>query len=203
MKEVGHLGPAATQKAFLLNLRKKRAEIYKRFHCSLSMNYLPPLLQLPVWLLAVEAIRKMCGKEVGLLGTIFGSSDSATAGTKELSFATEGALWFPDLLVPDPMLLLPFMLSATMLGNLYHTTGNNLTAGRRRMVNALKFMALCIGPITLQFPSAILVYWISSSSFAMMQAAVLERLMPVKPPVVPCKPRNKASVSKDMKEIQI
>jgi inner membrane protein COX18 len=35
-----------------------------------------------------------------------------------------------------------------------------------------------------------LIYWISSSMLAYMQAAVLDRVMPIKPPVVPCKPRR-------------
>lgn len=154
-------------------------------------------LQFPVWLTAVEAVRKMCGKEVGLLGLMFGTAgetkeiqEAMRANGMELSLANEGALWFPDLLVPDPMLVLPFMLSGMMFLNLANTSAKNPSVAQRRLMNTLKIVALAIGPLTLHIPSAMLVYWISSSSFALGQALILERLMPVKPPVTPCKPRN-------------
>jgi inner membrane protein COX18 len=212
MAEVGHLGPAVAQRTLVKKMRKKRKEIYERWDCGMWKSYIS-WLQLPIWLTAIEAIRRMCGKEVGLLGMIFGTSGEgkdipealATSGVgKELSFATEGALWFPDLLVPDPLLILPFMLSGVMFLNLANTSGaKNPSVGQRRLLNALKIVALAIGPLTLHVPSAMLVYWISSSSFALAQALVLDKLMPVKPPVVPCKPRHRVANPGDMLQRKI
>lgn len=200
MAEVGHLGPVAAERTLLKKMRKKRSEIYKRWDCGLWKNYLS-FFQLPVWLVAIEAVRKMCGKEVGLLGmitrSITGGSDApegaaaALESGKELSLATEGALWFPDLIVPDPHLILPFMLSGVIFANLYNSTSKNPTVFQKRFMNAMKLVALAIGPLTLHVPSAMLIYWISSSSIALGQSLMLEKLMPVKPPVVPCKPRNR------------
>jgi inner membrane protein COX18 len=203
MKEVGHLGPVVAERTLIKKMRKKRSEIYTRWDCGLWKSYLS-FVQLPVWLVAIEAVRKMCGKEVGLLGMIFGSSAEgkdmpealagATLGSgKEISLATEGGLWFPDLLVPDPCLVLPFMLSGVIFANLFNSTTKTPSVGQRRLMNSMKMVALAIGPLTLQMPSAMLVYWISSSSFALGQALLLEKLMPVKPPVIPCKPRRRIS----------
>jgi inner membrane protein COX18 len=199
MAEVGHLGPVVAEEKLLRKLRSKRSEIYKRWGCPLWKTMLP-LAQLPIWLTAVEAIRAMCGTRVGLLGMIMrtdNDSDVLTAGIeKEASFATEGALWFPDLLVPDPQLILPFMLSAAIFLNLSNAKAPlNQALWQKRLQNSLKVVALAIGPLTLQIPSAMLVYWISSSLLAYTQAVVLDRLMPVKPPVMPSKPRDRLGSS--------
>jgi inner membrane protein COX18 len=177
--------------------------------------------------MAVEVIRKMCGKEAGLLGMMFGYSKEGEAKksetftgtglegegidiseafietglTTEPSLATEGALWFPDLMVSDPMIMLPFMLSGVMLLNLFHGAVGKPTKGQKRLSNGLKIVALAIVPLTLHLPSAMLVYWISSSTFALGQAMMLERLMPVKPPVVPCRPRNREPLPEDEMKI--
>lgn len=194
IKEVGHLGPVVSQSTLLKKTRQKRSEIYRRFNCGLWKGFLP-LIQVPVWLFAIEALRKMCGKEAGLIGMMArwsGTGDVAsldnTALAIEPALATEGALWFPDLMVADPQMALPFMLSGAILLNLSNAGGTTLW--QKRLKRSLGLVGLAIGPLTLQFPSAMLIYWISSSMLAYMQAAVLDRVMPIKPPVVPCKPRR-------------
>ncbi|KAI9697060.1 MAG: hypothetical protein M1836_005021 [Candelina mexicana] len=122
----------------------------------------------------------------------------------ESTFATEGAFWFPDLLVPDPHLLLPFILSGTMFTNIWLNTrlqndGTEPSVFKRRLTNSLKFVALIIGPATLQMPSAMLVYWISSSSFAMLQNLLLDWIVPLDKPVKPCKPKTIESMQMNWK----
>jgi len=147
----------------------------------------------------------MCGKESGLLGMMaarFGGDDSASAVVEkgipiEQSFATEGALWFPDLLAADPQMVLPFMLSGAILLNLSNAEGN--TIWQKRLKRSLGIVGLALGPLTLQLPSAMLIYWISSSMLAYIQAAVLDRVMPIKA-VQPCKPRKARGLPGDMEE---
>jgi len=197
MQEVGHLGPVVAQRTVVKKMREKQREIYTRFGCGRWKLFLP-IVQLPIWLLAIETIRKMCGTRTGLLGLIaaqFSSSADPPSGPEgvlvEETFATEGALWFENLLVPDPQLILPFMLSGVMFLNLSHAQrGANQTIWQRRLMNSLKVVALAIGPLTLQIPSAMLVYWISSGLLAYTQGAILDKIMPVKPPVLPCKPKR-------------
>jgi inner membrane protein COX18 len=130
----------------------------------------------------------------------------------EPSMTTEGMLWFTDLTASDPLLILPFVLSAIMLINISHNTATpgtlaNLTARlsgktpaatnisvvqispfRRRLTNSLKVFALAVGPLTLQVPTGMLVYWISSSSLAYLQGHILDVFLPLKPPPSACKP---------------
>ena len=206
MQEVGHLGPDVAQATLVKKVARKTGKMYKRFGCNGWKNSLPQVIQLPVWLTAVEALREMCGKEEGLLrmaAGVFKSEDPTSRATLletglpiEHSFGTEGALWFPNLLQADPMLVLPFMLSGAILLNLWSATGSGVW--QQRMIRSLKLVGLAIGPLTLQVPSAMLIYWITSSMSAYTQAAILDRLMPVKPPVMPCKPRQPKGIPGDL-----
>lgn len=171
------------QSILLKKTREKRNELYKRWDCPIWKTYLP-LLQLPVWLTAIEAIREMCGQQSGLLGMVFRTKIDGIAQVlpKVDSFATEGMLWFPDLMVSDPQLILPFILSGTIYLNITRGSSNNpkILPWQKGLDRSLKAVALAIGPLTLQMPSAMLLYWIASSSFAYAQASILEKVIPLK-----------------------
>ncbi|CAD6445384.1 d5a7673f-60c4-426a-98e2-a6876cffb5f7-CDS [Sclerotinia trifoliorum] len=198
IQEVGHLGPDAANQFVKDKMKKKKKELYSRYSCGTWKHYLP-FVQLPIWMVAVETIRKMCGAHDGLLKWIeslfISTNANESVATTDLdlgslllepSFATEGALWFPNLLISDPMLILPFMLSGSILLNL-SGQGRPKTVFMRRLMNSLKIVALAIIPLTLQMPSAMLVYWTSSSLLAYGQAKILDVLMPIRKPAVPCK----------------
>jgi inner membrane protein COX18 len=120
--------------------------------------------------------------EAGLGGTLI----PAPIIPLEPGFTTEGILWLTDLTAPDPTLLLPFMLSGAMLLNLMPSRRVAQSTGTRRLTNALRVIALAVGPLTLQMPSAMLLYWCSSSMFAFGQGILMDKLMPLRRPVPPC-----------------
>lgn len=202
MKEVGHLGPAATQSALIRKVRKKRSEIYGRWGCQLSKNFLP-LLQLPIFLVAIEALRMMCGTHEGLFGLVMSSISGtettlAASALFEPGFATGGALWFPDLTASDPELRLPFMLSATVLWSVLSGRAANPTIWQKRFTRSLGLVALVLGPLTFQVPSAMLVYWISSSLLAHGQGYMLAKLMPITS-FKTCKPKRALRIGDSLK----
>ncbi|KAI4143539.1 MAG: hypothetical protein L6R39_004534 [Caloplaca ligustica] len=100
------------------------------------------------------------------------------------TLATEGALWFPDLLVPDPHQLLSFILSGSLLANIYYQEHYSKKRGwepstlQRRVGNVFKIAALAIGPLTLSLQSAIHLYLISSSVFGLANTVLLKRFLP-------------------------
>ncbi len=113
----------------------------------------------------------------------------------EPSLATDGMLWFPDLTAADPMLVLPFMLSGIMFLNIYSgqhrgIPGVAMTRRRIRIMRALGVVALAVGPLTLQIPTAMLLYWVSSGMFAYWQNLLIDHYMPIKSPVKPCEPKK-------------
>ncbi|KAL3420526.1 hypothetical protein PVAG01_06971 [Phlyctema vagabunda] len=197
MAEVGHLGPTVAQSTALKKMRAKRQEIFRRFDCQAWKGLVPPFIQLPFWLIMIETVRRMCGSQVGLLGMavsrISGTEEATAASTaieqglhRIESLATEGMLWFPNLLLPDPQLVLPFMLSGLILLNMSGKGNVNAALWQTRLSRGLKIGALAIGPLTLHVPSAILVYWISSTGLGLMQSKALSVFMPLQPPVAPC-----------------
>ncbi|KUJ06604.1 uncharacterized protein LY89DRAFT_565026, partial [Mollisia scopiformis] len=191
MKQYGHLGPQVAEQALISSLRKKRREIYRRYRCGIWKGFLG-LAQLPVFLTIMEALRNMSGSSQGWIGMMFGDGLVAEAIRipVESSFANEGMLWFPDLLVADPQLVLPFILSGTILLNVFGggIKGQDLALPKWqvRLKRNMGLVALCIGPIMIHVPSALVLYWLSSSGFAFLQASILERVMPIKSAPKPC-----------------
>lgn len=129
--------------------------------------------------------------------------------TLEPSFATGGCLWFPDLLVPDPYHILPFAVSGLLLMHLIPETeaelrnlfGMRPPAGSRRNIviaggrsrgslalrRALIVLALAIGPVTMDMPVALHLYWASSIGCSLVVTKGIRRLLPIpKVPVKPC-----------------
>ena len=189
---------------------------------------------LPLWLTGIEAMRRLCGGNKGLLGTLLQGPQAheATASSVEVAeapavvisqgmtsqaasptdvlhldqgsvsqlvaqgadptLATEGCLWFPDLMVPDPLHILPLALSAVLLLRLLPTTkaGFEVLIGSkpppsstpvqtfgRPLHRALMIMAILIGPATMNLPAAMHLYWISSATITQVQSEVVNWYM--------------------------
>lgn len=202
MKEVGHLGPEKAHAASAKKIRRKTIEIYLRHGCGQLSLLRASTIQLPVFMMSVEALRIMAGTKSGLLGLMIqsitgeealGLEERMGASWFEPSLTTEGALWFKDLTVADPEMILPFMLSGTMFLNLVagkKVNGTTQSVGQKRIHRILLTMAALAGPLLLHVPSGVLVYWIASMSMAFGQAILLERFMPLKKPVTACEPRR-------------
>ena len=200
-------GPVACEKIIAKAARKKGAEVRK----NLGVQYWKSSLtwiQLPIFLVVIDTIRGMCGYEKGLLGLLTSAAEGEDVVPEENlgqtlddpyfepTLALEGALWFPDLLVPDPMLILPFTLSASLFAIIYGIERRSKSLGvpiqkwQLRFQQAMKIFALLIGPATIGVPSGILVYWISSTWFGICQNALLDWYFPTKPAVGPLKPKR-------------
>lgn len=127
------------------------------------------------------------------------------------TLATEGCLWFPDLMVSDPYHILPFVLSAAMVANMIPDTdagrralfgledrsaapGNRqaatntaLALSNLRLRRALLLLGAAIGPVTAALPAGLHLYWISSVSATYLSGKVVKRFIPISRPTVrPC-----------------
>lgn len=203
VEEHSKLGPSECNRIVSKTFAAKTSEIDSRHGTQIWKGFLP-YIQIPVFLTMIETLRKMCDTNPGLLGLLIRSTGNAENGDPsnpeeqidhskvllEPSLANEGALWFPDLLVPDPLLILPFILSGSLLANIFYHSRQVQSKNKwqRRINNSLKILALAIGPLTLQVPSAMIVYWISTSAFALGYSVILQRRIPLVPVVTPCKP---------------
>ena len=154
-------------------------------------------VNIPIWVAMMQTIRRMTGTEDGMLVLAAKSLTGPTRRTQNLepstldglipvepSLATEGMLWFDNLMMPDPCFVLPFALSGLVFFMYSARTGirvfRPLPSGEtgaqflnQQTSRGLKLAALAIGPATLMFPSAMLLYWFSSNLAAVTVHSLL------------------------------
>ncbi|KAF3349612.1 hypothetical protein VDGL01_03169 [Verticillium dahliae] len=119
-----------------------------------------------------------------------------TAATQiEPSMTTGGILWFPDLSAPDPYGLLPMAMAGLLcytwipktaagraaMFNLSNKLSSSLeTSGWRWRLRRTAFVASLLLPMAaMNLPSGMFVYWVSSATFGHINAALVERYMPL------------------------
>ncbi|KAF8430951.1 60Kd inner membrane protein-domain-containing protein [Terfezia claveryi] len=145
------------------------------------------------------------GQVEGVAGAVAGTDISSSSPSSpgylqslldsiplEPTFSHGGALWFPDLLAPDPLYLLPIMLSLSMFANIeFQALQYPPTTNRGRIIkNILRAFALGVIPVTIQTPVALTLYWLSSSLYSLVQNIVLHFAYPMPKAVTPCKPKS-------------
>ncbi|XP_037502532.1 mitochondrial inner membrane protein OXA1L isoform X1 [Rhipicephalus sanguineus] len=90
------------------------------------------------------------------------------------SFKTGGLLWFTDLTVPDPLYILPLITSVSLFCTLELGAESGVRADNLQWTRyVFRCLPVAIFPITMNFPSALLCYWVTSNVFTLCQVGVL------------------------------
>ncbi|XP_049828225.1 mitochondrial inner membrane protein OXA1L isoform X1 [Schistocerca gregaria] len=147
-------------------------------------NMLVPLAQAPLFISFFIGLRRMANVPVE-------------------SMMTGGLFWFTDLTVPDQYYLLPIITSCTMLLTIeIGADSARLQAANMGMMKyVLRALPICVFPFTINFPGAILCYWVSSNFISLLQVAFLripavrayfkiEPLITFSPETLPMKPKG-------------
>ncbi|KAK7909632.1 hypothetical protein WMY93_014316 [Mugilogobius chulae] len=118
-------------------------------------GFLIPMVQAPIFISFFIALRKMAYLPVP-------------------SLQTGGTLWFTDLTMADPFYILPIAVTGTMffileLGAESGVDNPNL----KTMKTVFRIMPLIILPLTINFPTAVFTYWMTSNCFSLGQVALL------------------------------
>ncbi|KAI0967930.1 hypothetical protein F4678DRAFT_228912 [Xylaria arbuscula] len=140
--------------------------------------------------------------------TISSAAETAQTALIDPALTYEGCLWFTDLTASDPYHILPLALSATLVFNLLpksreafrdrvrvalgrvpqsaraQTLAEDANVSFRERITAvfhLSMMALAtlVGPLTLDLPAALHLYWLTSSLTNALFMRGVRRLMPV------------------------
>lgn len=159
--------------------RKRRVKLYKEHGCEMWKSlFIGPLVQLPIWITMSMAVRAMCGWTV-------------VKGIPVVkSMGAEGALWFPDLLMMDHSGVLPAAVGIITLLNVelttkaqaqaMGTTGSEGPKLPKMMANFARVGAIALFSIAAQTPTAVCLYWISSSGFSLVQNVLLNKYLPLR-----------------------
>ncbi|KAG9486979.1 hypothetical protein GDO78_007049 [Eleutherodactylus coqui] len=118
-------------------------------------GFLVPLVQAPVFISFFVGIRQMTSLPVP-------------------SLQTGGLWWFTDLTVADPYYVLPLVVTASMLAviELGAETGVS-NPNLKTMKNVFRIMPLVILPFIINFPTAVVTYWVTSNIFSLAQVSFL------------------------------
>uniref|UniRef100_A0A3B5AIU8 OXA1L mitochondrial inner membrane protein n=1 Tax=Stegastes partitus TaxID=144197 RepID=A0A3B5AIU8_9TELE len=118
-------------------------------------GFLVPLVQAPVFISFFIALRKMAYLPVPGL-------------------QTGGLLWFTDLTAADPFYILPFAVTGTMFFILELGAESGIdNPNLRAMKTVFRIMPFIILPLTINFPTAVFTYWLTSNCFSLAQVALL------------------------------
>ncbi|KAI6248444.1 Cytochrome c oxidase assembly protein COX18, mitochondrial [Erysiphe necator] len=194
LQKFGDQGPQKCQKILNLKMRSKRKELFKRYNCGRWKLFIG-FFQIPIFFGVIDVLRRMANIQLTSLTQMFDAenlSDSHRIIFLEPSLANEGILWFPNLMLADPQLTLPFILSGIFLLNTYASGKARQTLSRRQIFfrRGMGIAAICVGPLFLQVPSAILLYWISNSLLNWIQGWLVTWLIPIPEPIQPLVPKK-------------
>ncbi|XP_035970721.1 mitochondrial inner membrane protein OXA1L [Halichoerus grypus] len=127
----------------------------KKHDVKLFRPLILPLTQAPIFISFFIALREMANLPVP-------------------SLQTGGLLWFQDLTLSDPTYMLPLVVTATMWGVLELGAETGVQSSDLQwMRNVIRVMPLAVLPITIHFPTAVFMYWLSSNMFSLVQVACL------------------------------
>ncbi|KAJ8982667.1 hypothetical protein NQ317_017657, partial [Molorchus minor] len=154
-------------------------------------NMIVPLAQMPIFVSFFMALRQMANVPVD-------------------SLRTGGLFWFTDLTLPDQFYLLPIITSATLYATIeLGTDSAKLSAQNMQIMKyVLRGLPLVILPFIVNFPGAILCYWVSSNFISLIQVSILrvptvrdyfkiEPLRKFNPENLPMKPKGFTEGIKD------
>lgn len=133
-------------------LNKEMALLYKESGVNPLSGCLPLLVQMPI-----------------LMGIFFAIRDYQYAHVPSF-------FWMADLSLPDPLYILPILSAATT----YIQQKQTSTEGNAQTKMMMNLMPLFIGYISITFPAGLVLYWVMSNLFQIVQQWWMYREAPQK-----------------------
>ena len=161
---------------------KRQRNLFRKFQCQTWKMWLLPAIQLPLWISISYMFRK-----------ITGWSDMSHSNI-DSSLINEHFLYLTDLSLNDPYFILPITLGIISLSNaewnfktahLMNLTSkgikNNLRSTPFDVIITLSRSSLIfLTAISTQAPAALVIYWISSNIYSLIQNILLDKYLPLK-----------------------
>ncbi|XP_057331042.1 mitochondrial inner membrane protein OXA1L isoform X2 [Microplitis mediator] len=127
----------------------------KENNCNPMKSMIVPLCQAPIFISFFFGLKRMTNLPV----------DSMREG---------GLWWFTDLTVTDPYYILPIMTSATLAVTLKMGIDGPKLESMGMVKYIVQAIPLIILPFTINFPSAIAWYWVTTNVYSLIQVSVLK-----------------------------
>ncbi|KAF9007711.1 Mitochondrial inner membrane protein oxa1l, partial [Haplosporangium bisporale] len=144
------LAKESNDTAALARFSAQTQELFAKNDCNPIKSLILPLIQAPVMISFYLALRDMANLPVP-------------------QFQDGGLAWFTDLTIADPTYVLPVASSLGFLAIMELGSEAGGVAQPKTMKNVMRVMAVAMVPLTMNFPSAIFVYWLTSNAFTASQ----------------------------------
>lgn len=168
--------------------RRRRVDMFRRHGCQAWKSVvLLPLVQLPLWVSLSLVFRAMCGWSGAVASSI----------PLEEAFKADAFLWCADLIQPDPYGALPALVGLVGLANVEWNAINVMNRAAapstnnsprapvgpsvpRIVANVSRIAVMCFTTMAFQAPVAVCLYWVSSSTFSLLQNLAFDKWMPLR-----------------------
>ncbi|KAF9407275.1 Mitochondrial inner membrane protein oxa1l [Podila epigama] len=141
-----NLARESNDTAALARFSAQTQELFAKNDCNPIKSLALPLLQAPVMISFYLALRDMAQLPVP-------------------QFKDGGLGWFTDLTIADPSYVLPVASSLGFLAIMELGSEAGGVSQPKAMKNVMRFMAVAMVPLTMEFPAAIFVYWLTSNVY--------------------------------------
>lgn len=179
------MGKAASltyEQIMLLSIKERRERqkrIFKENGCEMYKNFILPVFQIPLWILMSATFRDLSGW------------NEITTNPLDSSLLYEGLFWFQDLTVLDQYSVLPIVLGTLALSNIewnfktfkmrdFNVKRSNRITAFDSLINISRLSVVFLMTISTQAPTALVLYWISSNGFSVIQNILLDYYIPIK-----------------------
>ena len=157
-----------TRNVFLSNLLMHRKKIKNQYKIpGIGKRFFLPFVQIPLWVSVSISLRHLAGS---LAINTVRTSDLETIG---LQLSQEGCLWFSNLCHVDSYYVLPIALGIVNLSiiEIYRGDGKIKPVGMQKFLLMLsRTLSIILVPVACQMPTAVVLYWFSSSMYGASQA---------------------------------
>ncbi|GAB1608497.1 cytochrome c oxidase assembly protein COX18, mitochondrial-like [Argonauta hians] len=151
-----------------ISMKKLIRDLYIRDNCHPFKASLLVWIQIPMWFSLSFALRYMSDFTPG--------SNQAVNDLHQPGLATEGILWFPNMILPDSTWILPIALGLLNLSiiEMYALQVKNSSKFSKIVTNVVRVLSVIMIPIGASVPSCMCWYWTCSSLYGLLQNLVLK-----------------------------
>ena len=137
--------------------------LFQKYKCHPMYSLVLPLFQAPIFISMFFALQKMPLYDPYIP-----------------LFQNGGIAWFLDLSVPDPNYVLPILSSAIFIGTIELGKQNMMATSQSKqqaviMTTVFRGLGVLMIPIAIQFPAAVLCYWVMNNSFTFVLSGLFQQ----------------------------
>lgn len=165
-KKVYNLDDKKTILLYKISFKKQWNRLIVRDNCHPFKASLVIWFQIPIWVCMSFALRNL----------VYTEPNTAAALVTSMELSVGGISWFPNLKEPDHSFILPVAFGLTNLSIIEVQKMSKLRQPSKIyniFTNVFRVFSIVMIPVAASVPSCLCLYWVTSSSFGLVQHLIL------------------------------